>query len=79
MTDQNPTHPGSADRVTVTVNLPAAVMEDLARFAATRGVTLSQAICDALQLQGYVAAVQDGGGRLLVKRETDHGPREVLF
>lgn len=67
------------DQVKVTLNLPVETVESLTALARARGVSRTQAIRDALHLQAYVASVQDGGGKLVVRRGGDRRLYEVLF
>lgn len=70
--------PKNKNIVKLTVNLPTATVEDLRAYAMHEGITMTEAIRQALGLQVFIAKEEARGTKILLKRKSGEW-RQLIF
>jgi hypothetical protein len=58
-----------SETVKVTVNLPASVMSELREIAASKQITMTDAIRQSIQINKYLLDQEQKNGKLLIEKD----------
>ncbi|MEO1391374.1 MAG: CopG family transcriptional regulator [Cyanobacteria bacterium J06634_5] len=63
---------GSAQSIRKTINLPADLVQELEEAAAAQGITFSEALRRAVEVNSHIRNILESGGNVVIQDNTGH-------